>query len=427
MPMSAPTKNPYLLLGPFTQLLPMSGLPLKGPLRDTNLTVVENAGLLVHDGKVLEGGPYKSLEGRARELGAARYQPDGDTVCLPGLVDSHTHSCFAGSRARDYALRNSGSTYLEIAEAGGGIWDTVTQTRKAPAEALERLLIARCNRFTADGVTTLEVKSGYGLSVEAELKMLRVIRSATEQVAQDLVPTCLAAHMVPRDFEGGAEAYLKMILTELLPVIAREGLARRVDAFVERSAFSPQQIGPFFEDARRQGFDITVHADQFTTGGSAAAIACGALSADHLEASGPEEIQALAGSNVVATALPGASLGLGCGYTPARALLDAGACLAIASDYNPGSAPMGDLLAQAAILGAAEKLTNAEVLAGITCRAAAALGMEDRGSLAPGQKADLAVFPTDHYNEILYHQGRLKPISVWKEGRCVHDLSKKAT
>ena len=195
---------------------------------------------------------------------------------------------------------------------------------------------------------------------------------------------------------------------------------------MERSAFSPQQIGPFFAEARRQGFDITVHADQFTAGGSAAAIACGALSADHLEASGPQEVRALAGSNVVATALPGASLGLGCGYTPARALLDAGACLAIASDYNPGSAPMGDLLAQAAILGAAEKLSNAEVLAGITCRAAEALGLKDRGILKAGYRADLAVFPTDHYNEILYHQGRLKPVSVWKDGRCVLNLSKKA-
>lgn len=421
--MPVPADSPYLLLGPFTQLLPMAGLALKGPLKDADLPVVSDAGLLLQAGKIVETGPFETLEKRAQQLGAEGYRPDGDTVCLPGLIDSHTHSCFAGSRARDYALRNSGSSYLEIAEAGGGIWDTVTQTRKADPVTLERLLRERCKRFAADGVTTLEVKSGYGLSVEAELKMLRVIRSAAARVAQDLIPTCLAAHTLPRDFKGGAEAYLNLIVTELLPVIRSEGLAGRVDAFVERSAFSPAQIGPFFDAARRMGFDITVHADQFSTGGSAAAIACRALSADHLEASGPEEVAALARSSVVATALPGASLGLGCGYTPARALLDAGACLAIASDYNPGSAPMGDLLAQAAILGAAEKLSNAEVLAGITFRAAAALGLKDRGRIEAGQKADLAVFPTDHYNEILYHQGRLKPVSVWKDGRCVLDLS----
>ena len=151
------------------------------------------------------------------------------------------------------------------------------------------------------------------------------------------------------------------------------------------------------------------------------AIACGALSADHLEASGPKEIEALAKSEVVATALPGASIGLGCGFTPARALLDAGACLAIASDFNPGSAPMGDLLTQAAILGAFEKLSNAEVLAGVTYRAAAALGLSDRGRLLPGLKADLSVFSTDHFNEILYHQGQLRPSAVWKGGSCVMD------
>ncbi len=425
--MPEPATPSYLLLGPFAQLIPMAGLALKGPLRDADMPVLTNAGLLLQGAEIVATGPYDILEQQARELRADHFRPDGDAVCLPGLIDSHTHSCFAGSRARDYALRNSGSTYLEIAEAGGGIWDTVTQTRKADPTTLERLLRERCKRFTADGITTLEVKSGYGLSVEAELKMLRVIRSAAARVVQDLVPTCLAAHMVPRDFEGSAEAYLKHIENDLLPVVRTEGLADRVDAFVERSAFSPQQIGPFFEAARRMGFGITVHADQFTTGGSAAAIAGGALSADHLEASGPAEVAALANSSVIATALPGASLGLGCGYTPARALLDAGGSLAIASDFNPGSAPMGDLLAQAAILGAAEKLSNAEVLAGITFRAAAALGLNDRGRLEAGKKADLVVFPCDHYNEILYHQGRLKPVSVWKNGRCVLDLSKTAS
>ncbi|UCE69623.1 MAG: amidohydrolase family protein, partial [Flavobacteriaceae bacterium] len=218
-----------------------------------------------------------------------------------------------------------------------------------------------------------------------------------------------------------ATGYLEEVLGELLPLIRKEGLARRLDAFVEQSAFSPEEITPFLMAAKENGFGLTIHADQFTPGGSDVAINCGALSADHLEASGPKEIEALAQSQVVATALPGASIGLGCGFTPARALLDAGACLAIASDYNPGSAPMGDLITQAAILGAFEKLTNAEVLAGITFRAAAALGLNDRGRLLPGMKADLAVFPTNHFNEILYHQGQLRPSLVMKNGECVFD------
>jgi imidazolonepropionase len=341
-------------------------------------------------------------------------------ICLPGFIDAHTHSCFAGSRARDYALRNSGKSYLEIAEAGGGIWDTVSQTRKASFETLENSLISRCNHFLEQGITTLEVKSGYGLSVAEELKMLRVIKSASNKVVQDIVPTCLAAHMLPKDFEGNATDYLNHIQEMLFPVLKSEKLTNRIDAFIEKSAFTANQIAPYFKAAKEMGFELTVHADQFSTGGSSAAILWGAKSADHLEASQEPEISALAKSNVTAVALPGASLGLGCSFTPARALLDAGACLAIASDYNPGSAPMGDLLAQAAILGTMEKLSNAEIIAGISIRAAHALGLEDRGSLKIGNIADLVLFQTEHYNEILYHQGSLKPFSVWKSGKCMY-------
>ena len=419
----AATRNPTdptpLLIGPFTQLLTLEGLPLKGPLRDGELTVLPGAGILLREGKVVQTGPYEALQAAAKGMGAREVSLPGPCVGLPGFVDAHTHSCFAGSRARDYALRNSGSTYLEIAAAGGGIWDSVRQTRAASPGQLEALLLERAEKFLSSGITTLEVKSGYGLSVDGELRMLRAVRAASEKTAMDLVPTCLAAHTLPRDFDGPAQQYLEMLQKELFPILLGEGLARRLDIFVEQGAFSPDQAVPYLLAGRSLGFDLTVHADQFSTGGSAVAVRCGARSADHLEASGPEEIRALAGSDVVAMALPGASLGLGCGFTPARALLDAGACVAIASDFNPGSAPMGDLLTQAAILGAFEKLSGAEVLAGITFRAAAALGLQDRGRLLPGMKADLVVFPTDHFDEILYHQGQLRPSAVWKDGACV--------
>ena len=408
---------PIRLIGPFSQLLTLEALPLKGSLQDTQLVVKENFGILVRGAEILKTGPFEQLAKAAKSDKIQIAELPAKSVGLPGFVDAHTHSCFAGSRARDYALRNSGSSYLEIAQAGGGIWDTVQQTRKASAEVLETSLLERIARFLERGITTLEVKSGYGLNVPQELKMLRVIHSASEKTDMDLVPTCLAAHMCPKDFVGSASEYLKMIETELLPILVAESLTSRLDAFVEQSAFTRADILPYLRKGKEMGFDITLHADQFTAGGSAVAIACGALSADHLEASGPVEIEALAKSDLIATALPGASLGLGCGFTPARALLDAGACLAIASDYNPGSAPMGDLLAQAAILGAFEKLSNAEVLAGITFRAAAALGLKDRGRLVAGQKADIAVFQTEHYNEILYHQGQLRPVQVIKNGK----------
>lgn len=411
--------SPTLLIGPFTQLLTMEDLPLKGSLKDERLVVLQNAGVLISGSEITKTGSFEELAREVKSDNIPVAELPAGSVGLPGLIDAHTHSCFAGSRARDYALRNSGSSYLEIAQDGGGIWDTVQQTRKAAPDALEALLLERIDHFLSSGITTLEVKSGYGLSPAEELKMLRVIRSASEKTKMDLIPTCLAAHLCPKDFQGSAVEYLRLIEKELLPILIKEGLTSRLDAFVEQSAFTPEAILPYLRAGKEMGFDLTIHADQFTVGGSAVAISCGAKSADHLEASGPSEIEALAKSDVVSTALPGASLGLGCGFTPARALLDAGASLAIASDYNPGSAPMGDLLTQACILGAFEKLSNAEVLAGITFRAAAALGLKDRGRLLAGQRADIAIFKTAHYNEILYHQGQLRPFEVLKSGNFI--------
>uniref|UniRef100_UPI00123E0609 amidohydrolase family protein n=1 Tax=Arenibacter lacus TaxID=2608629 RepID=UPI00123E0609 len=215
------------------------------------------------------------------------------------------------------------------------------------------------------------------------------------------------------------EEYLTEISTTLFPILKKENLAHRMDAFIEEGAYSPSTIAPYFKKAHEMGFDITVHADQFSTGGSAVAVEFGAVSADHLEASTDAEIKFLAKSNVIATALPGASMGLGCNYTPARKLLDAGASVAIASDWNPGSAPMGNLLLQAAVLGTFEKLTNAEVLSGITFRAAAALGLKDRGKIESGFLADMVAFPTQDYKEVLYHQGMLQPSMVWKNGKQI--------
>jgi len=407
------------LIGPFKQLLPMTGLPLKGALTDAQLAVIENAGILIEGERIKEIGNFQALKTKFVDIEIHELQ--GDHTCLPGFVDAHTHICFGGSRANDYAMRNAGKTYLEIAKAGGGIWDTVTQTRKATKAELVKNTVKLANRHLKNGVTTLEVKSGYGLSVAEELKMLYAIKEATTAIPADLIATCLAAHMLPKDYSGTTEAYLEEISSELFPKLKSENLAHRIDAFIEESAFSAQQIAPYFKKAKEMGFDITVHADQFSTSGSKVAIDFDALSADHLEASTDTEIALLAKSNVIATALPGASLGLGCAFTPARKLLDAGGALAIASDHNPGSAPMGDLLTQAAILGAFEKLSNAEVLAGITFRAAAALKLEDRGKLEEGLLADFSLFHTSNYQEILYNQGNLKPCVVFKRGVRVFD------
>lgn len=398
------------LIGPFTQILTLADLPLKGALRDDELQVISQGGVLVENGRIAFVDSFEKLYKENRSVGIKEIQ--GDHVLLPGFVDCHTHICFAGNRAKDYAMRIQGKTYLEIARAGGGIWDSVTQTRAADTEQLTASLLQRISRHLREGVTTIEIKSGYGLNVGSELKQLRAIKAASIQTKASIVSTCLAAHMAPKDLDGTPRAYLDHILNDLLPVVKNEGLANRVDIFVEESAFNAEDALAYLKKAKQMGFDAIVHADQFTTGGSQIAVKAGAVSADHLEASGDTEIKLLAHSDTIAVVLPGASLGLGMRYAPARKLLDTGACLAIASDWNPGSAPMGDLLMQAALMSAAEKLNTAEVFAGLTFRAAKALNLTDRGILAPGMRADMQAYNCSDYREILYYQGKLKPLII---------------
>lgn len=407
------------LIGPITQLVSMADLPLKGALKDEQLGIIQNAGILISEERIEAIGDFSEMKATINGEHTKLIELNQEFVCLPGFVDSHTHICFGGSRANDYAMRNAGKSYLEIAKAGGGIWDSVQHTRKASIDELIDGIIHRAQRHLSSGITTIEVKSGYGLSIDEELKMLRAIKKANLQTSADLITTCLAAHVLPKDFEGDHAAYLQEISEKLFPILLKEGLTNRIDAFIEEEAFSAEITGTYFQKAKELGFDLTVHADQFSTSGSEVAVNYEALSADHLEASGEKEIQLLANSDVIATALPGASIGLGCAFTPARKILDAGGCLAIASDWNPGSAPMGDLLCQAAILGTFQKLSNAEVLAGITYRAAAALKLSRRGQLKTGFLADFSLFPTNNVNEILYHQGKLQPVGVWKDGKLV--------
>ena len=405
------------LIGPFSQILPLSGMPMNGALDDSQLHIIPDGGVIVESGKIVETGDFLKLHSAHPEITIE--ETSSDQVLLPGFVDCHTHICFAGSRAKDYSMRIQGRSYLDIAKAGGGIWDSVLQTRAADEATLTTLLQQRAKRHLSQGVTTIEVKSGYGLSLQNELKQLRAIKKAAinDPSGADLIPTCLAAHLLPKDFEGDARAYLNHVLKDLLPVIKKEKLADRIDIFIEESAFNSVDALYYLHAAKAMGFELTVHADQFSTGGLAIAIETGALSADHLEASTDKEIALLKDAGTVAVVLPGASLGLGMHYAPARKLLNAGACVAIASDWNPGSAPMGNLLMQAAVMSAAEKLSTAEVFAGLTYRAAKALNLHDRGTISRGLLADLQAYPCNDYREILYHQGQLQPVSVWKNGQ----------
>lgn len=405
------------LIGPFKQIVTLANLSLRGKLSDEQLEIITDGGILIDQDKIYKVGNFNILQ--SENQNAQIEEIKGEHIALPAFTDSHTHICFGGNRANDFAMRNAGKTYLEIAESGGGIWSSVQHTRNASEEELLKTLLERIDILVSLGITTIEVKSGYGLDVENELKMLRIIKKAQSQTAATLVPTCLSAHLKPKDFDGNNKAYLDYILNEILPKVKEENLSQRVDIFIEKSAFQPEESKEFLLKTKDLGFEITVHADQFTAGSSRIAVEVGAKSADHLEATIDEDIKFLAESDTVATALPGASLGLGEKFTPARKLLDAGAILAIASDWNPGSAPMGNLITQASILATYEKLTTAEVLAGITFRSAFALGLEDRGRLENGLKADFVTFKTDNFQNVLYNQGSLKVEHIYINGNLV--------
>lgn len=402
------------LIGPFRQVVTLADLPLRGKLSDEQLEIIVDGGILVHNDRIQQVGNYEVLKSEHQNIEIETIE--GEQIVLPAFVDSHTHICFGGNRANDFAMRNAGKTYLEIAESGGGIWSSVQHTREASEEELLKTLLERIDFLISLGITTIEVKSGYGLDLENELKMLRMIKKAQQHTKAALVPTCLSAHLKPRDFDGSNEDYLQYIISEILPKVKEENLADRVDIFIEKSAFQPEESKNFLLKAKALGFRLTVHADQFTPGSSRIAVEVGAQSADHLEATIDEDIAFLAQSDTVATALPGASLGLGEKFTPARKLLDAGAIVAIASDWNPGSAPMGNLITQASVLAAFEKLSTAEVWAGITFRSAFALGLEDRGRLEKNMKADFVTFKTDNFQNVLYNQGSLKAENVYING-----------
>ena len=408
--------NKLRLIGPFARLITMDNLPGKGPVKDDQLEVIDHAGLLLN-GEIIEAtGPYRELQ----HLAADKEIVEGTYTVMPGMIDVHTHICWAGSRAGDYAMRLSGKSYLEIAELGGGIWSTVCKTRDTDLDALSKITAERARKLLILGTTTIEVKSGYGLQADAEIKMLKAIANAGHQSGADLIATCLAAHIKPRDFEGTPRHYLDQLIQDVLPKVRAQKLANRVDIYIDEGAFSAEDGFFYLQEAKKMGFDVVIHADQFYPGGLDLAIRIDAISADHLEATKENDLSRLAASNVIPVALPGASLGLGAGFAPARRLLDTGNSLVIASDWNPGSAPMGRLLTQACVLGVYEKLTMAETLAALTCRAAPALRLSDRGILRAGMLADFIAFPCSDYREIIYNQGSLMPEMVWKRGKIMN-------
>jgi imidazolonepropionase len=381
---------------------------------------------VIDDGALIADGAIISWVGPSANLPPAN--PDAKVIdaagktMLPGLVDSHTHLVFAGTRENEFEARLRGLSYQDIAGRGGGINATVRRVRAASREELKALARQRLERLLRFGVTTVEVKSGYGLTLADEIKCLEVIAELNAVAPLELVPTFLGAHAVPPEYVHDREGYLRLLVEDMLPEVARSRLAEFCDVFCERDVFSVAESTRILTRARDLGLRLKLHADELSAlGGSELAARVGAVSADHLLCITEAGINAMAAASTVATLLPGTAFFLGLPYAPGRRLLDRGLAVALASDCNPGTCPTENLLLVGTIACTQMKMTPAEVVAGLTLNAAAAVGRANRiGSLEVGKQADLVIADVPAYAQLFYHFGVNHVAQVIKRGRVVY-------
>jgi imidazolonepropionase len=404
------------------QLLTFAGdkAPRAGAaMRETGL--VKNAAVLVEGGVIAAAGPRAAVH-RHRLARTAKVVEAGG-VCLPGFVDSHTHMVFAEPRLRDFSMRTAGASYGEIKAAGGGIISSIGAVRRQRPKAMAAQLAGRAARFLACGTTTAEVKSGYGLSLESELKMLRAVRGAQKLTPLELLPTLLAAHSVPPEFNGDAQKYLDYITAEILPRVAAQKLAVFADIFCEKGYFTPEQTAAYLKAAASLGLRPKVHSEQLSNyGGTRAAAAAGAISADHADHVYAEDIAAMRDAGTVATLLPASNYYLGLAkYPPARELIAQGVPVALATDFNPGTCPCWNMQFVLSCACTHCAMTPEEALCAATVNGAWALGIGERcGSVLPGMQADLAFFAADDYRELCYYFGASQCAMTVKKGRVVY-------
>ncbi|MEP6956709.1 MAG: imidazolonepropionase [Chthoniobacterales bacterium] len=404
-----------------SQLVTLAGpaRPRTGPeLRE--LAVIRDGGMLVRDGVVAVTGPSDEIEHLARK--EAEIVDAGGRVVLPGLVDAHAHPVFSGNRVDEFELRALGRTYEEIAAEGGGIRSTVRQTRAATEVELEAQARQHLQQFVACGTTTVEAKSGYGLTLEDELKLLRVTRRLRETLPIEIVPTFLGAHAIPPEFTDRPLGYVDLVINEMLPVIAAEGLAEYCDIFCERGYFDLSMARRVLKAAQGHGLGVRMHVDQLTnSGGAALAAELGAATADHLEQTEDDGIEALRQSGVQPVLLPGSVYALGkTRYPRARAMIDAGLAVVLATDFNPGSSPTPSLPMMFSLAATQMKMTPAEAVTAATINAAYSLGRGHKvGSLEPGKRADFAIFDCEDYRELAYWFGMPQTHAVYASGERI--------
>lgn len=381
----------------------------------SEMPILEKGWMLVENGKIIDLGSGKCP-------GCERFDESVDLqgkLVLPAFVDSHTHLVYAANREDEFAMRLSGKSYAEIAAAGGGILNSARKLAEAPEEALLHGAYHRLHDLMRMGTGALEIKSGYGLSTESELKMLRIIRQLKEKSGLDIKSTFLGAHAIPEKFKGDQEGYVNLVIDEMLPAVAEESLADYVDVFCEEGYFDLDQSLRILEAAKAYGLSAKVHVNQFNSlGAIEAMVDMGALSLDHLEVMSPKEISYLADSQTIATALPGCSLFLDIPYAPGRALIDEGGILALATDFNPGSAPGGNMALMMSLACTQMKLSTEEALVAATLNGAAAIEMSDEiGSLERGKWANFITLPPGFsLASIPYHFGHNLIMDLYLKG-----------
>jgi imidazolonepropionase len=387
-----------------------------------DLAIISNGALLISNGRIAAIGPSRQIE-RLTESRRSKKLDLGGQVVLPGFVDSHTHLIFPASRAAEYEQRIAGATYEQIASKGGGIRSTVNALRRASPELLKERARRFLQEFAAHGTTTLEAKSGYGLDWKNELKILKILTELQQEQPVEIVRTFLGAHVVPPEFRGRPNAWIDLLTRRLIPAVAKAGLAEFCDVFCDKGAFTVAQARKVFAAGSACGLLPRMHAEQLAnTGAARLAVELKAASADHLEKINSADISALARSNVVCTLLPGCCFHLGLAhYAPARKLIEAGAIVALATDFNPGTSPTVSMPMILSLACTQMRMSPAEAIAAATINPAYSLRLHDHiGSLDVGKYADLAAFDVADYREIPYYFGVNLCTLAMKRGAVIH-------
>jgi len=417
-------KTVNLIIKNARQLLTLRSMQKRPRTKDgmEELGIIEDGAVAISGDKIVGVGKIEDVLGEIKITGETKVVDAKEKVVLPGFVDCHTHPVFAGTREDEFEMRIKGKTYQEIAAAGGGIKSSVKNLRSKSKEELIQLALPRLDRMLSHGTTTIEAKSGYGLSLEDEIKMLEVIKELSKIHPIDLIPTFLGAHEIPQEYKNNRKEYIKLITEKMIPEVSKRKLAVFCDIFCEKGVFDIEESREILKAAKDHGFGLKLHADQLSAlGGSKLAAELGAISADHLEFIDDDGIKMMKESGVIGVLLPGACFGLGITeYPPARKMIERGLPVALATDFNPGSSMTESVPMILSLACLMMRMTPAEAIVASTINSAYAVDKaNETGSTEVGKKADLVIWNVQSYKEIPYHYGVNLVDQVVKDGKAI--------